>query len=226
MFYGTPTTLSPRRLNRIIAEAKPQLVYLNSVFSRLAMAYLAARRLQRAKPAVVINPRGELDPGAMSIKPLRKKVYLTAARFLGFFQGSIGMRRRSMNPAISIANAWRGRARSDQLAYAAPRRNRCRPSKSCPDQLGLFSLHASAERRILPFPPRFPEARARARSNLESREKLDPEWPLVERIIDKLPDHVGATYEVPRRMSRSTTFRRRPLLRSPNTRRELRSLDL
>ena len=194
VFYGTPTTLSPRRLNRIIAEAKPQLVYLNSVFSRLAMAYLAARRLQRAKPAVVINPRGELDPGAMSIKPLRKKVYLTAARFLGFFS-RVHWHASTVDESRYIKSRIRG---ADALvATNLPMRPPQEPLpalKKLPGSARFVFIARVGRKKNLPF---LLDSLRRVRGEVELGiygRKLDPEWPLVERIIDKLPDHVRATY--------------------------------
>lgn len=64
----------------------PDVLYLNSLFSVPFALHplLAARRLGIR---VVLAPRGMLGAGALAIKPVKKKVFLTAARLLGLFRG-------------------------------------------------------------------------------------------------------------------------------------------
>lgn len=61
--------------------------YFNSLFSpRFTLQPLSIlRRLGLAHKAV-IAPRGMLQPGALSVKPLRKKIFLTLSKHLGFFR--------------------------------------------------------------------------------------------------------------------------------------------
>jgi glycosyltransferase involved in cell wall biosynthesis len=76
--------LSFRNLRRLINEAKPDIIYLNSFFSRLSMKVVLLRRLGIVTPVpVVLAPRGEFSPGALSIKPTRKRAFMrTALRLL------------------------------------------------------------------------------------------------------------------------------------------------
>ena len=74
---------SLRNISRQISEIRPDLVYLNSFFSRVTIKVLLARRTGRfAGIPVLLAPRGEFADGALAIKPWRKKAYIWAANAL------------------------------------------------------------------------------------------------------------------------------------------------
>jgi len=68
---------------QIAEEVKPDWVYYNSLFSKnfTLKPYLAFKQLGIKQ---MIAPRGMLGEGALSIKPLKKKVFLKAAKKLLF----------------------------------------------------------------------------------------------------------------------------------------------
>jgi len=70
------------------AAGRYDLVYLNSLFSRSTIRILTLRRLGLL-PGVpyLIAPRGELQLGALALKPARKAVWLTASRALRLYDG-------------------------------------------------------------------------------------------------------------------------------------------
>lgn len=66
------------------------LVHLNSVFSfRFSVLFLALRwaKLISTEAPVIVAPRGEFAPGALQIKPVRKRGFLIIAKALGFYRG-------------------------------------------------------------------------------------------------------------------------------------------
>ena len=71
---GTPDNLAP------------DVVYLNSLFS-VPFALNPLRAARTLGIRVVLAPRGMLGAGALAIKPVKKKVFMTAARLLGLFRG-------------------------------------------------------------------------------------------------------------------------------------------
>lgn len=82
--------LSFRHLRRRILEVVPDLLYLNSFFSVLTVKVLCLRRLSWLPPIpVLLAPRGEFAPAALSIKPVRKRAYMFAALSLGLFRGVV-----------------------------------------------------------------------------------------------------------------------------------------
>ena len=70
----------------IFEEVKPDVLYLNSLFSwAFSIQPLIIARANGVK--TVLAPRGMLGAGALAIKPLKKFIFLSLARNLDFFHG-------------------------------------------------------------------------------------------------------------------------------------------
>lgn len=194
VFYAGPGSLSPRRLHRLITSVGPDLVYLNSVFSRLTIGYLLMRRLRRGRAAVVLNPRGEFDPGALSIKSSRKRVYLITARLLGLFSGvtwqaSTPEEARHVRAAVGRAGA----RIAANLAAPPPPGPANAPAKMPGSARFVFIARVGPKKNL----PALVKALAGVRGDVELGiygRKFEAEWTVVERLIAVLPDGVAATY--------------------------------
>lgn len=88
VWYLVPPHWLPGSIHRAIRSARPDLIYIQSVLD-LALSFmpLLLRRLGLISKhiPVLLAPRGELSAGALSIKPMRKRIYLSVARVLGIF---------------------------------------------------------------------------------------------------------------------------------------------
>lgn len=73
-------------LRRILAGTQYDLLYLNGTYNTTTIATLLLRRLGLigGKP-VLLAPRGHLETGALSLKPRKKRIFLTAAKLVGLF---------------------------------------------------------------------------------------------------------------------------------------------
>jgi len=70
-------------LYRILRERKPDVVYLNGVYSLVSVIYpLLMLAMRLFHPTVVISPRGMLLPHSLALKPTKKKLYLSLFRRL------------------------------------------------------------------------------------------------------------------------------------------------
>jgi glycosyltransferase involved in cell wall biosynthesis len=79
--------LSFQQLRRRVLEIGPEIIYLNSFFSRFTSKMLLLRRAGLLPPApVVLAPRGEFSPGALALKPFRKWLYRKLAFSLGLYR--------------------------------------------------------------------------------------------------------------------------------------------
>jgi glycosyltransferase involved in cell wall biosynthesis len=78
VFYSAGMTM--RSIRRQISAVKPDLIYLNSLFSSGTIKVLLMRRagLLPAIP-VVLAPRGQCSRGALGLKRLKKQAYLAVA---------------------------------------------------------------------------------------------------------------------------------------------------
>ena len=63
----------------------PDVLYLNSLFS-LPFALQPLRAARELGIRVVLAPRGMLGGGALAIKPVKKKLFMTVARWVGWFR--------------------------------------------------------------------------------------------------------------------------------------------
>ena len=82
VLYLSPRERSPWNLRSIINGTAHDVLYLNSFFhpfyAVLPMTLWRAGLLDRSP--VVLAPRGELSPGALSLKSIRKHIFLSATR--------------------------------------------------------------------------------------------------------------------------------------------------
>lgn len=85
--YLPPEKLSPLAIARLLRDTPHEVLYLNTLYSAPFCHYPLLLRRVRAVPRrpVILAPRGQLDPGALSIKRRKKRVFLAAARLSGLF---------------------------------------------------------------------------------------------------------------------------------------------
>ncbi len=83
------TKFATSTLAQCLDEIKPDAVLLNSLFHpEWTLRPLLHRRLKcRSWPRTILAPRGELNPGALAIKSLKKRAWLGIANFFGIYSG-------------------------------------------------------------------------------------------------------------------------------------------
>jgi glycosyltransferase involved in cell wall biosynthesis len=88
-FLDTRGPLGVLRLAAVLrGRPAPDLLYLNSVFdARFGVLPVASRWCgSPTGTPLLVAPRGEFDPGALALKPKRKRQYLALARRFGLFR--------------------------------------------------------------------------------------------------------------------------------------------
>ena len=72
--------------SRVLMEINPDWIHLNSVYSKhfTLVPLRAARKLDSTR--IALAPRGMLGVAALSLKPLKKRVFLAYARAIGLFR--------------------------------------------------------------------------------------------------------------------------------------------
>lgn len=88
--YTSPWARTLFGLARIIRATPHDVLYLNSFFSPdFTILPLVARRLGLIpKRPLVIAPRGEFSPGALALKSVKKRLYLSLAKSTGLLSGA------------------------------------------------------------------------------------------------------------------------------------------
>ena len=85
-----PGSAGVKLFSGLLRDVRPSVLYLNSFWSRRStlLPLLARRQVEPTLPTV-LAPRGEFTPGALTLKPLRKRLYLAAMRLSGLGSGLI-----------------------------------------------------------------------------------------------------------------------------------------
>ena len=83
VYYLSKDQIRSKNLIRLVEEVSPDAIYLNSFFSRLTIFVLTLLKLRRIKQLpVILAPEGEFSPGALTLSPLKKRLYISQAKIL------------------------------------------------------------------------------------------------------------------------------------------------
>jgi glycosyltransferase involved in cell wall biosynthesis len=131
VFYADRRHTTGQGLRAIVADVRPDVIYLNSYFSKFARVVLRLHARGRlAGAAVVVAPRGEFSPGALGLKAAKKRAYLTIARIAGLHRGltwhlTSERERAEVEAALgSAVHAFISRPHIDVPSREAPRRDK------------------------------------------------------------------------------------------------------
>lgn len=84
IFYARKKNLTLQKLKQAILEADADYIYLNHLFSPYFVVYpLWLKYTGKLKSKVVLCPRGALYDSALSVKPYKKKPFITLFRLMG-----------------------------------------------------------------------------------------------------------------------------------------------
>ena len=90
VYYLDASDVHMSSLRRLVKETAPAAIYVNSFFSPLTIFVLMLRRLKRIRATpVILAPEGEFSPGALSLKSVKKKLYIRAAKLLHLLKGVV-----------------------------------------------------------------------------------------------------------------------------------------
>lgn len=106
VFYVRQGILLISKIRKILNNGNYDIIYLNSFFDKwfsITPLVMMKLKLIPSKP-VIIAVRGEFDPGALSIKRIKKRIYLIISHFCGLYGGHIYWQASSDNEAQYIKN--------------------------------------------------------------------------------------------------------------------------
>lgn len=189
---------------RLLRDTSYDLIYLNSFFSRLSIKTIMLRhmRLLPKKP-IVLAPRGEFSPGALSLKSFKKRPYIIFARALGLYDDVIwqASSEYEMKDIIAVfgTRATSGRS-SIQIAPDLP------PSPPEDVNLGERPIKQAGSARVV-FLSRIARMKnldfaIKLLTKVDGKVELDIYGPIVDqvywkecqRLIELLPDNITVSY--------------------------------
>jgi glycosyltransferase involved in cell wall biosynthesis len=117
IFYRSP---EGPPLKEVFNQVEYDLLYINSFFSPIfSVSALRAHRALGKKAPVLIAPRGEFQTDALAQKRMRKKVYLSATKSLGWYRDVI-WHAASEQEKSEITRVWGSSARIFTALDAMP----------------------------------------------------------------------------------------------------------
>ena len=90
VFYLSPRQLTKGTFAELLNEIRPNMVFLNSVFSLPSITFLRTRKdPQFCQIPVIVSPCGELSPATLKLKAVKKGLFLNYARLTGLYRNVI-----------------------------------------------------------------------------------------------------------------------------------------
>ena len=175
------------------------LLYLNSVFDPVfTVQVLLARAIQRVSNApIVVAPRGELSPGAVSLKSWKKKPFLLIARRSGLYRRVIwhastsdeaGWIRQQFGAAATVFVAR-------NLASQPHRVGVHDRDQSSPEPLRIVFLSRISRKKNLAFALKVLAAvRVDARLDIWGTREDASYWKECEPLVQMMPEHIKVSY--------------------------------
>ncbi|CAN5601466.1 hypothetical protein BH11BAC2_BH11BAC2_22290 [soil metagenome] len=201
VYYFSAANRSFSKLKEIILNEQSDVIYLNSLFSVFFTIYpLIIRKSFLPNRKLVLSPRGMLGKGALSIKPFKKKIFLSGAKLLGLYKGirwSVSSelegnevrKKFGKNALIQIA-----------LNLTAPRELHAAPRRKLSGLLRLVFISRISYKKNLEG-----TLKLLAQMPVDCKVEFDiygpieePEyWNRCEELIKELPPHIKAEYKGP-----------------------------
>ena len=90
VFYLGSGQLSVRTFSELISDVKPDVVFLNSVFSMPSITFLRSRKRSNISAIpVIVSPCGELNPATLKFKSTKKRLFLKYAKLTDLYRDVI-----------------------------------------------------------------------------------------------------------------------------------------
>lgn len=90
VYYFSGDKLNKESLTNVIDEIKADIIYINSFWSYFfSIVPLQLKKANKISGKIILAPRGMLSPGALSIKPLKKNIYLFLSKINGIYKDII-----------------------------------------------------------------------------------------------------------------------------------------
>lgn len=202
VFYSSPNRLSFATIRRVIHETQPEIIYLNSFFSPLAIRCLLLRWIHALpRIPVIVAPRGEFSLGALQLKPLKKLLYRMVVRATGLYrrviwQASTHMEQsdivREFGPAAKVCIA------PNIGSSSASARGEAARKPKTPGRVRLTFLSRISPKKNLEYALTcLREVTGHVDFDIYGPKESESYWRHCLGAIEKLPDNVRANYGGP-----------------------------
>lgn len=199
VFYISPNKRSLRYFRRICLNAEYDILYLNSFFSPFTIKPLLLRWLKLVpNKYLVIAPRGEFSPGSLSLKKLKKIIYIVVVKIIGLYRG-VTWQASSKYDEINIRR-WFGEKAKVVVAPDLPPQvymaeESARRSNKAKGSLNiLFLSRISREKNLHIALKAISGLKGKIQFNIYGPIENVVYWAECQEIISNLPSHIKVRY--------------------------------
>lgn len=196
VWYAAPGKIPVSSMKQILTQARPDIIFINGLFTQWFAQPLWLYKLKRVKNVrIVVSPRGMLQPGALQVKPFKKKVYLGLFKLAGMFR-NIHWHATSADEKTDIRRII-GEKATVAVAANIPRRPVpaiMYPEKT-PGELRLVYLSIITEKKNLLLLLQLLQQQTQQISlSIYGPVKEEAYWQLCEQAIRQLPANITVNY--------------------------------
>lgn len=192
---------SPSRLRRVVMETSPDLLYFHSSLDpALTIMPLVLRRLgllPQTMP-VLVAPRGELSPGALSLKRTKKLAYIHAAKWLGLYRNVI-WHATSPEEERLIRLWWGTHAKVGTAGNLPARVNEAGAGCRTPKQAGMLRLvflsRISPKKNLSAVLKILADVKVRITFDIYGPTEDKTYWDMCQSLIARLPLNIEVGYK-------------------------------
>ena len=192
---------SPWRLRRAVLDTAPDLIYFHSFLDpALTIMPLVLRRLGLLPTSipVLIAPRGEFSPGALSLKRTKKVVYLWGAKICGLYSNVV-WHATSHDEEKLIRTMWGRGSRVVTAGNLPSRANHNGGGFRATKQVGLVRLvflsRISRKKNLVSALKMLESVKARIALDIYGPIEDKEYWGMCQGLMAQLPCHIEVDYK-------------------------------
>ena len=198
VYYFSSAGFSYKAMEELILQEKPDIIYMNSFFSRqFTLAPLRVIRKKKLKCKAIIAPRGMLGAGALAIKPLKKLAFISFSKMMGTYD-KVRWHASTTQEADEIKAIFGKRAEVVvALNLSSAQTNTVADKQKKSGELNLLFFSRISRKKnlhlVLQWLQQIP-ADNKINFSIYGTLEDDAYWKECEALISKLPDHIRANY--------------------------------
>ncbi len=199
IMYLSATYVNIRKITNIIKQTEFDTIYINGIYSFYfsILPLFVANRKGKAK--IVVAPRGMLSPNSINIKTLRKKMFLSAMRIVGFYKNVIF--HFSTRQEAEYAEVLNLRQKRNFVAINLPKNDKIQTISKIEKRVGELFLVSIA--RISPEKNTMYAIECLSQFKYEGKIRFDlygaiyddNYWKNCKKLIAKLPTNIEVNYK-------------------------------
>lgn len=184
--------MNKENISKVIVDFNPELIYLNSFFSKTTQMVMFLNKFT-FKKKLIVAPRGELQENALNIKKTKKSLYLFLYKLLGLYK-NIHFHSTDKIETISIKNMFNVDAITE--LHNAVTIHKFSPLTKQNNELKLVSVSRISRKKNLHYALNILRT---IKHNIifdiyGPKEDIDY-WRKCQDIIDKLPKNISVRYK-------------------------------